>query len=137
MGLHARILTSPSQTTHLLLAPGGEDTTKHAQAKGRGLTIVTEQWVVDRASADADGDGDDGGDDDDDNDEEEDEEPAGAAAGLEGVVICITGTCASMKRQAMVDLIAAAGGTVSKSVTARVRLPACGPVHALLMRAVW
>ena len=41
--------------------------------------------------------------------------------GLDGVVICITGTCASMKRQAMVELIEQAGGTVSKSVTAKVR----------------
>ena len=44
----------PSQVTHLLLAPGGEDTTKHAQAKGRGLSIVDEAWVVARASGGGD-----------------------------------------------------------------------------------
>ena len=44
------------------MAPGGEDTTKHAQAKGRGLTIVTEQWVVDRANGGGGGGEDDGGD---------------------------------------------------------------------------
>jgi len=60
--------------------------------------------------------------------EEEEEEPEAAldsgsdsGLGLEGMVVCLTGTC-KMKRSAMFELIEKAGGVVSKSVTKKVHV---------------
>lgn len=38
------------QTTHLLLADGGEGTSKHSKAVGMGLPIISEDWIVLRTS---------------------------------------------------------------------------------------
>lgn len=38
------------QTTHLLLADGGEGTIQHSMAVEKGLPIISENWLISRTS---------------------------------------------------------------------------------------